>query len=109
MWSRVREWLSKWWTYLLLGAGFVVLLLRGRRSTYEQPAPVDITKVVAKTEAELAAADDAHVKELEALDKKRADELNGAVDGMDARTPGLLEDSEALNRYLLDTGKDVRK
>lgn len=109
MFDSIREWLSKWWTYLLLGLGVFVLLFRGRRTFQPQPPTVDTTKVTEATKKELDELDRKSVEEQRALEQRRVSELEGVVKAIDADTPKLLEDPDALNRYLHDTGKATRQ
>lgn len=109
MFESIREWLSKWWTYLLLGAGVLVLLFRGKRTFQPQPPTVDVTKVTEATSGKLHELDRKNAEEQQALEQQRTSELEGVVKAIDEDTPKLLEDADALNRYLHDTGKDVRK
>lgn len=109
MWASVREWLSRWWTFLLLGGGVLALLFRGRRTFQPQPPTVDTTKVVEATRAELDELDRKSAEEQRARDLQRVSELKGVVKAIDDASPKLLEDADALNRYLHDTGKATRQ
>lgn len=109
MWSSLKEWLSKWWTYLLLGAGVLVLLFRGKRTFQPQPPAVDTTKVVEATKGKLDELDRKSAEEQQALELQRVSELKGVVKAIDDASPKLLEDVDALNRYLHDTGKATRQ
>lgn len=109
MFDSIREWLSKWWTYLFLGLGVLVLLLKGKRTFQPQPPTVDTTKVTEATKEKLDELDRKGAEEQRALEQRRTSELNGVVKAIDADTPKLLEDSDALNRYLHDVGSETRK
>lgn len=109
MWASVREWLSRWWAFLLLGGGVLVLLFRGKRTFQPQPPMVDTTKVEKATKTELEELDRKNAEEQRVLEQRRASELEGVVKAIDADTPKLLEDPDALNRYLHDTGKATRQ
>lgn len=110
MFDSIREWLSKWWTYLLLGLGVLVLLFRGRRALDIHQAPtVDTTKVDEATKEQINKLAREHAEELRLLEQRRASELEGVVKAIDADTPKLLEDPDALNKYLHDTGKATRQ
>lgn len=109
MWASVREWLSRWWAFLLLGGGVLALLFKGRRTFQPQPPTVDTTKVTEATKSKLDELDRKSAEEQQALDTQRAAELEGVVKAIDDASPKLLEDADALNRYLHDTGKEVRK
>lgn len=109
MWASVREWLSRWWTFLLLGGGVLALLFRGRRTFQPQPPTVDTTKVTEATKVELDELDRKGAEEQRALEQRQAAELDGVVKAIDADAPKLLEDPDALNRYLHDTGKATRQ
>lgn len=109
MFDSIREWLSKWWTYLLLGVGVLVLLFRGKRTFQPQPHTVDTTKVTEATKVELDELDRKGAEEQRALELQRVSELKGVVKAIDDASPKLLEDSNALNKYLHDTGKATRQ
>lgn len=109
MFDSIREWLSKWWTYLLLGVGVLVLLFRGKRTFQPPPPTVDTTKVTEATKEKLDELDRKSAEEQRALDLQRVSELKGAVKAIDDASPKLLEDVDALNRYLHDTGKATRQ
>ncbi len=109
MFDSIREWLSKWWTYLLLGVGVLVLLFRGKRTFQPQPPTVDTTKVTEATKVELDELDRKGAEEQRALELQRVSELKGVVKAIDDASPKLLEDSNALNKYLHDTGKATRQ
>ena len=112
--AKAWEWLKKNWMWVLLPVGLLLLVfgvLKPRPKVIGSQlhdAAVAANKARAEADkraAEAAAARDAEVKRIEA---EHAESIKKLTDSQKKTVEELRTDPEALNKYLLDVGKQIR-